>query len=386
MRWSAVLAVLAVSASVDASPQTSPLTIRCMDLATAELAIDGLLDDWPRPVVARAGQRGDGALVLRCAWDGEALALSLDVEDDRVVRLPRGGGQEDHVTISVAAGGRPVAIDVYPGNAIAKSRRTSPKKVATADSLQPKGFSVESRIPAAQVPGLSSSTPSLDLRIAFHDADRAAGRDMTTYDFTATVELGDRKDLLDELLRTTRLRRRDITLDTLAELDPDRRGAERLVAGGTVIAVLTDQFAYVTLPAARVADVRKVELLPLGRGTQRVIAAVVRQGGNGGSRDLLMLWTVWSGQLSPLAQIEIRKELGGNVLEASWRAVRGKRGSELWVEPKPAIGWTEQSWNEVPADDADPIVLPWDASKGGVAYALRGAEVERRDLPRKKKR
>jgi hypothetical protein len=113
---------------------------------------------------------------------------------------------------------------------------------------------------------------------------------------------------------------------------------------------------------------------------------VVRQHGNGGSRDLLMLWTVWSGQLSPLAQIEIRKQLGGNVLESSWRIVKGTRGNELWVEPKPAVGWTEQRWNEVPAEDADPIVLPWDATKSGVAYALRGAEVERRDLPRKKKR
>ena len=43
----------------------------------------------------------------------------------------------------------------------------------------------------------------------------------------------------------------------------------------------------------------------------------MRQTGNGGSRDLLMLWTVWSGQLQPLGQIEVRKEQGPNVLEAT---------------------------------------------------------------------
>ena len=43
----------------------------------------------------------------------------------------------------------------------------------------------------------------------------------------------------------------------------------------------------------------------------------MRQTGNGGSRDLLMLWTVWSGQLQPLENIEIRKELGGNMLACS---------------------------------------------------------------------
>lgn len=377
MRWSVVLAVLAASARVDAAPPT----IQCAEVSTADLSVDGLLHDWPRTVAARAGTRGDGAFVLRCAWDGEALALALDVEDDRVVRVPRGRGHEDHVTISVAAGGRPVAVDVYPGNAVAKARRTGHRKIAVADSLQPRGFSVEARIPASQLAGLSPSTPALDLRIVFHDADRAAGGDTTRVELATKVELGDRKDLLEQFLRATRLGRRDIVLDRLADLDPDRRGTERVVAGGTVIGVLTDQFAYVTLPAARAADVKKVELLPLGPGSQRVIAAVVRQGGDVGSRDLLMLWTVWSGQLSPLGQIEIRKELGGKVLEASWRVVKGKRGAELWVEPRPAIGWTVETWNEIPATDADPIIVPWDPARGGVAYALRGAELARRDLP-----
>jgi len=99
-----------------------------------------------------------------------------------------------------------------------------------------------------------------------------------------------------------------------------------------------------------------------------------------------MLWTVWSGQLQPLAQIEIRKELRGNVLEAGYRIVKGKRAPELVVEPRPVVCWTTETWNEEPADDADPIVLPWDPAKGGVAYALTGAEVKRRDLPAPKRK
>ena len=77
----------------------------------------------------------------------------------------------------------------------------------------------------------------------------------------------------------------------------------------------------------------------------------------------------------------MRKQLGGNLLEAGWKIVKGRRGPELWVEPRPAIGWTAETWNEVPADDADPIVLPWDPVRGGVAYTLTGAELARRDLP-----
>src|SRR5439155_25662475 len=133
-----------------------------------------------------------------------------------------------------------------------------------------------------------------------------------------TVELGDKKDLLDDFLREVRLKRADIKLDTMAELDPDRKGKERLVAGGTVIGVLTDQFAYVTLPVPKAGDVREVKLLPLGPRGQEIVEAIVRQAAPGGSRDLLMLWTVWSGQLQPLAQIEVRREQGANVLESQW--------------------------------------------------------------------
>jgi hypothetical protein len=358
--------------------------IRCDNQSTAELSVDGMLDDWGKDVVTRIGVASDGQFALRCSWDGTAFALSLDVLDDRVVRIGSGRGEQDHVKVSIGAGGRPATADVYPGNAIAKAKITKSARVSIAQSAQPKGFSIEMRVPAAGIAGLSASTPSLALDIAFVDADKAAGGDTFSIELSASVELGDRKDLLDDFLRTVRLRRSDVKLDKLDDLDPDRRGQERLVAGGTVIGVLTDQYAYVSLPAAKAADVKKVELIALGART-KVVAATVRQAGNGGSRDLLMLWTVWTGQLQPLGQIEIKKEMGTHVLEAEWKLVKGRKGPELWVEPKPAVGWTAESWNEEPAADADPIVLPWDAKKGGIAYTLTGAELARRELPKKKR-
>ena len=376
------IAVLVLGLASDAYAQRS--TIHCDDQSTAELAVDGLLDDWGKDVVTRIGMASDGQFALRCSWDGRAFAMSLDILDDRIVRFNSGKGDQDHVKVSVSAGGRPALVDVYPGNAVAKAKISKPAKVAVGQSLQPKGFSIELKVPASALAGMSGSTPSLAIDIAFVDADKAAGGDTFSVELAATVELGDRKDLLDDFLRAVRLRRSDVKLDKLDDLDPDRRGNERIVAGGTVIGVLTDQFAYVSLPVAKAADVKKVELLPLGART-RVVAAIVRQAGNGGSRDLLMLWTVWTGQLQPLGQIEIRKEQGPNLLEAQWRLAKGKKGPELWVEPKAAVGWTAESWTEIPAEDADPILLPWDTRKSGIVYTLTGAELSRRDLPPKKK-
>jgi hypothetical protein len=377
-----VLAILTVLAG----PARAGSSVRCDDLSTADLSIDGLLDDWPRAALIKGGSPADGQVELRCSWDGTAFALSLDVKDDRLIRVRSGKAHEDRVSITVgASGGKPLSIDVLPGNAIAKAKIVKPAVVAVADSLQPKGFSIELKVPAGALPGLSPSTPSLDLGVTFHDSDQATGGDTTPIALPLTVELGDRKDLLDDFLRSVRLKKKDVTFDRLANLDPDRRGNERIVAGGTVIGILTDQYAFVSLPVQSAADVKKVDLLPLATGFS-IVSAVVRQSGGGGSRDLLMLWTVWSGQLEPLAQIEIRKQLGTSTLEAGYRIAKGKKGPELIVEPKPAVGFTAETWNEEPASDAEAIVLPWDTTKAGVAYYLRGKQLDHRDLPAPKQR
>jgi hypothetical protein len=356
---------------------------RCDTLPVGDISVDGLTDDWREGrVVTRVGVAPDGRVEMRCAWDGEAFAFLFDIKDDRVVRVK--GGSEDRVTLSLTADGKPVTVTVLPGNAVAKAKITKPGTVEAADSLQPAGFSVEIVIPAAAIAGFSPATPALTLAATFFDSDAATGGDTTPLEIKQPIELPERKDLLDDFLATVHLKRTDIKVDTLVELELERKGKERLVAGGTVIGVLTDQFAYVTLPAQSAADVLKVELLPLGPRGLQVVSAVVRQSGNGGSRDLLMLWTVWSGQLQPLVTIELRKQLGGNVLESTYSIVNGKgakKAPELVVTPRPAVGFTAETWNEVPAGDSDSILLPWDTTKSGIAYTLKGAEIERRDLP-----
>ncbi|CAN5733828.1 hypothetical protein BH11MYX1_BH11MYX1_56370 [soil metagenome] len=379
-------ALLFFGLALASSARASGATIRCDDASTAELAFDGLLDDWKgSQVLARIGAPGDGAIALKCSWDGAALAFALDLSDDRVVRVKNGKGHEDRVEISLAvASGKPISIVVYPGNAIANEKIRAPAHTEVADSQQPKGFSIEARIPATRIPGYSASTPSFEMRIVFHDSDRAAGGDDTELPLAVTIELGDRRDLLEDFLRTVHLKKTELGVDAMAELDPDRHGKERIVAGGTVIGVLTDQFAYVTLPVPTAGDVREVTLLPLGPGRQQVVAAFVRQASNGGSRDLLMLWTVWSGQLQPLAQIEVRKAANKNVLESAWVIAKGAHGPELLVTPKPAVGWTAETWNEQATDDADAIVVPWDLERGGTGYTLHGHQVDRRTLAAKK--
>lgn len=375
--WRSCAIVLVFARVAVAAPQA----IRCDDLSTEDLAVDGVLDDWQGKPVARIGTSPEGTIELRCSWDGTALAVALRFDDDRIVRVRSGKADEDRVDIKVSAGGKASVATVKPGNAIAKASIVKPPRSAVADSLHPKGFQVEARFPASAIAGFSASVPALSLTVAFHDSDAATGGDASELILDGSIELGDRKDLLDDFLKATKLKKSDVRVDQLVDVDPDRKGKERVVAGGTVIGVLTDKFAYATLPAAKASDVLGVELLPLGNRGHSIVAARVKQAGNGGTRELLMLWSVAAGQLEPLASIEIKKQLGANALEASWKIVKGRKGPELWVEPKPAIGFTAETWNEEPATDVDSIVLPWE-KRGGVAYVLEGKQLTRRDLPK----
>jgi hypothetical protein len=251
MWWNLLAAAALAAALAPRAAAAPPTPVPGDNHSTAELSIDGLLDDWPKAVLARAGVPSDGAVELRCSWDGGALALALDVKDDRLIRIPSGRGHEDGVELSIgAAGGRPIRVAVLPGNQMAKPKIAAPPKVAVADSLQPRGFSIEARIPAAALPGLGASTPALAAKIVFRDSDQATGGDTTEIPLELSIELGDRKDLLDDFLRAAKLRRADVRMDTLADVDPDRAGKERVVAGGAVIGVLTDKFGFVTLPVA----------------------------------------------------------------------------------------------------------------------------------------
>jgi len=74
----------------------------------------------------------------------------------------------------------------------------------------------------------------------------------------------------------------------------------------------------------------------------------------------------------------------GETPPGAWAEGTG-HGPELLVTPKPAVGWNAETWNEQAADDADPILLPWDTKKGGTGYTLHGHEVSRRDLAAKRK-
>lgn len=385
-------------------------SLACQLAEPASVDVDGMLDDWDGIKPARAnGKDKDQSFDVRCviiapagtgAGDGERLAISIDVRDDVLSRRRKAHKEllgEDRIVVELSAGAEPLVLTLFPGTEKVQPKRTLggkklPRWVAVEDTQQPKGWSVEVELPLAKVGGWSASAPSVDARIVLRDSDELQeAADELAHPLTLT--LGDKPQVFDRFLRETRLEKKDLVLDQTADVDPSRKGTERIVAGGTILGVIGEQYGYVELPVAAAADVRKVELVDLRGNGGRVVLTHLRQFGGGGSRDIVALWGASGGQIEQLFAVEVRKEADGNKLESTWKLVsrqgKGKtkgKGMELRVEALPAVGWDEDTFEEVSADDAEPIHRPWDEARTGGIYWLDGDTLRSRPIaPAKKK-
>ena len=390
-----VLAITGIVAS--AGVARAETTHTCTD--GVDVSVDGMLDDWDGADRLRVGGTSpDGSLGLACVYDRTRLALSLDVKDDRLIRLRKGPGLEDAIELELAiGGGAPLRIAVYPGALGVAPRRTLggkpvPRWLAVEDTLQDKGFSVELVVPLAKIPGFGSGTPAIRARAVFRDADQATGKATDDVAIDLRLELAAKKDLMTDFLRAINAKPSQVETELAADVDRGRRGKERIVLVGkglrnSVIGVLADRFAFVSLPEGNVQAVRTIDLR--GEGRTLHLAAIVRQQGNGGSRDLLLVFEVVGGQLNQVFAAEIRKQMGDRILESAWKVVPKKRGkikAELVIEAMPARGWDATSWNEIPASDLAPINLPWDPARYGAVYWLDAGEIKSRPIPIPKRR
>ena len=335
----------------------------CVKVAPGSVQLDGLLDDdWSGREDIRTGpDPSDASFSLRCAYDDRTLYLAVNVEDDRLIRSPRPRATDDHLLLSL---GR-ARWEIYPGSAAAHAKLAvvGPKGLTAIDSLQQRGWSLEMSIPRAKLTGVSRKDPSVPFGLSFHDSDVAATpRIETVVDFgDGKLVLEEADALLHELLDQLKLRRSDIRLDVSADVD-GVAGAERIVWAGRIIGILGEGFAYIELPAARAEDVLEVRAVDLaGDGKASLLARYLEQG-NGGTREVLAIWNLKNQTIVRIFAHEVRKTMGRARIVNVWELVPkpGKRrGHDLHFRAGAAVGVTRETWNETPADDMVPILLPW---------------------------
>jgi hypothetical protein len=340
--------------------------VECQAAAPGTVVIDGLLDEWQSLRGTRSGDTSDGGVTIRCLHDDVGLHLSLDVADERLIRRAKPAGMaEDTVQLAFGA----LKLTILPASAPVKlawrwSDGRVVKGMLIADSLQPKGFSVEITLPLASVPGYAKAVPSVPLAVDFMDADA-----MTEPKHQATVRAADAltfaaaNALYKRFLADTKLKAADLRLDVTANVDEDP-GAERVLAGGKFIGVISARYFYIMLPVEKTPDILEVKVVDLnGLGKQSILVRHVERG-NGGAREVLSVWSVSGNQFHRTFAHELSKELGAAKMTNTW-ALRPRKagGNEIVIKPGPVTGFTQATWNEEPAEDMAPILLPWSPKK-----------------------
>ncbi|GAB4568420.1 MAG: hypothetical protein Tsb0020_21880 [Haliangiales bacterium] len=377
-----------VAGGAAASAQAAPSGPTCELVEPGFVEVDGLLDDW-RDIASHrtAGAARDGNLGLRCAYDDQRVYIAVEIRDQDVVRKPGKQAKKagnDGLTMRLGlAGGAQATLTVSPGvDGIAPARswrgrqldsRRGAGAIEIEDSLQKYGWSLELALPMSELDGLSAGVPGLSAEIRYRDVDRSGGGRDAQFDgvliFRASAEA------YRSLLKTVKLTPGQVRLDVVGEFD-DAPGVERVVAGGKVLAVVTDRYAYMGLPVASAADVLKIEAVDLRGDGTRSIVALLRQHGNGGSRELLTVWGLaGGGRFERLLAAEISKTMGPRSLRNRWsivpRASGAGRDIRVEVDDSDVKGWTEANYLEVQASDVRPILTPW-AEETAFLFSLEG--------------
>lgn len=376
--------------SSPAGAQGKGTTQTCRQVAPEFFEIDGMLDDWKGLPLRVAGSgKADASFALRCAFDKTTLFVSIDVRDDSVLRTKKARLDHDDslmLQLAVGRGGATETLRLLPGvDEVAPKRVWNkgkpPRGVVIEDTRQQRGWSVELAIPFARIRGFGKSTPALSVRAAYSDGDKYGEKIQETVEHRGTLELSSGTALLASFLGATKLRKQDLRLDVLVNVD-DESGAERVVAGGAVVGVLGDSYHFFELPVASPADVLRVKAVDLEGKGRAYLVVEYRQRGNGGSRDVVGIWRFGGAHFARVFAFEVRKQLGPNTLTATWSFTppgkhrklkkKQKRGFDLVIEAGKAVGWDEDSYPEQPLDDIKAILLPWEDQSSAVYWFESG--------------
>lgn len=362
----------------------------CERVEADEFSIDGMTDDWNDFESVTYGSGRDAKLKVTCAYDNRKLYLLLSVSDERLMRTKKGNAKkEDSIQLKLGAGqSKAMRIVVLPGSLRAPRKAISlPSGVEIEDSLQDDGFSMELAIPLKKIKDWSPTVPYLQGTVQYFDVDAGSDRP-SPVGLKGRVHFGDAVATYQSFMRTTGLKNSDVKLDRLVDADPGA-GPERVIIGGKVMGLVGTSFNYMTLPIADAKDLIRCKVVDFDGGGLHGVITELRQYGNGGSRDILVVWFAQGdGSFRPALTFETRKEMAGNIITSTWSmAPRGKYreaenaskskrrrkykpqpGHDILVRVGESVGFNAGNYREAPAPDAKGILLPWGEQESAVHY------------------
>lgn len=396
---------LALLAALPPGPARGQLALRVT--AAEDVRVDGALREWRSGSWTSVGEGTDASMRFALAHDQAGLYLAAEVWDERLVRTARPGAREDAVILTFAGPGSR-AVDVYlfagvPGQAGSAAiapvgsmrlRSVPGAQVVEGPLSRGQGYALEAFLPFAALPGGAAGWRQLRGSVRLRDVDLEARPEVEAEPALVPVDprnldallplsvQGGAGGVLEEFLAAQNLAAARPTHELSGNVYGDARAESVVLVGGFLLvsgAGYRDGrgYAFERLPVSDARDVRSAQLLDVRNDGRAELVLVLRQRNGQGERDLWQVMDLSGDSPRALFAIEIRKAVGAGSVEAEVR-VRPARDAAPTLEVRPgrAQGLDGSSYQETPASDAEPMLLPW----GPVAertYRWNGRSFER---------
>jgi len=351
--------------------------------------VDGSLRDWGDASFADVGSGDDASMRFALGADDEGLYVGAEVRDDRLVRTARPGPREDAVivTLSIGQGRRARVSDIYlfagvSGRSAASAgiasriggrpRPLSGARVVEGPRRRGRGYVIEAFIPFARIPGgarWEDGRATVRLRDVDSEAHPEVASEPAFVSTDALVPLmpaGGASGVLEQFLASRSLGAARPTHTLRGDVSGDRRPERVFVVDRYVVVTGPEYgggrgYSFHQLAVRQARDVRDAELRDLTGDGKSELVVVIRQRNDQGERDLWQVLSFAGNDPRPIWAIEIRKAIGRGSVEARIRVLRarGRQPPEIEIRAHRAQGLDRESYRETPADDAQPMLLPW---------------------------
>jgi hypothetical protein len=332
--------------------------------------LDGLLDDWKDVEGIDAGGRDPNlSFTLKCNVDPTALWLVIEVRDNYFVRTAAGKPGEDHISLKLGA----QKMTLFPGDQAAiKDKLVAPiKGMRIAAALQPKGWAVEVGVPLKSIPGWKPGMPNLPFSVEVHDSDsKSALKIERSVDSTGQILFAEGESSLDAFLKESKLKRGDIFFDRPITLG--RSAGARLIMAGKYMAAISDGYVYMELPFRDRKDLKEARVIDLAGDRRGALVLQFTERSSSGARDVIAVYR-FTERVTRVFAAETGKSQGNSRIVSKVSYAKRGAATDILIEAGSATGFTKENYQESPAEDMIPVLLPWGDDKKA-RYQFRGDE------------
>jgi hypothetical protein len=181
------------------------------------------------------------------------------------------------------------------------------------------------------------------------------------------VQFQEVQSALDSLLDDLKAGRGDIWWDKTGDIGG---GPGRILMIGKALGVIGKEYGWQEVAQLQ-SDIKEVQVVAVGDKLQAVAVRTSESGG-GGSREVLRLYRLQKGQFLTIFAVELKKQVGQDVLASQVGYVKRGKAVDIVLTAKPPVGFTQESYQEFPATDVLPILLPWKDKKARYVMGADG--------------